>query len=412
MTPELKAQIRRNLLRLSACVTIFYCVAVMMTALTPATFVFVSGRPDLSGVPPALFLLGGATGANFAGRLMDRLGRMKVVCAGFLIGATGCIIIRAAILLSHTGLSLVGFVLTGAAAGTVMLARLAGADMYPPDMRGRGISLVLMGAVVGGVLGPLVFLPLAVAHSNDGHMLAQAWLVGASGLALGSLVTLTVQPDPKKIAELIAGNSASANAGRPSSLKEILQRPGVLVALTTAVVAHALMVSLMSLCGVLMVRHGHHHEPVFVAVGTHFVGMFGMVLVSGEISDRMGHTRAMVLGLLIITGVFATLPWVHATWAFALNMFMLGWGWNFAFVAATSELARATKPHERGRLIGFNDVLASTLGAALVVTAGVAIGRAGVVPLAVIGTLVAMVPLLLLSRASRVRASAASSQAA
>jgi MFS family permease len=349
-----------------------------------------------------VFLLGGAAAAQLAGRLMDRFGRMKVVCAGFLVGATGCIVVRLAILWHSTELSLLGFVLAGAAAGTIMLARLAGADMFPPGRGGRGISLVLLGAVVGGVLGPVAFLPLAAAHSNDGQTLAQAWLGGAAGLVLGALVSLTVRPDPKKIAERIAGGAVSANlAGSPtSSLAEILRRPGVLVALTTAVVAHALMVALMSLCGYLMVCHGHTPAPIFVVVGTHFVGMFGMILVSGEVSDRMGHGRAMALGLLIICGVFLSLPWVHSSWAFGVNMFMLGWGWNFAFVAATSELAQATKPYERGRLVGFNDVLASMLGAVLVATAGAVMQRAGVVPLAVAGALVTAAPLLLIARAT------------
>ncbi len=49
----------------------------------------------------------------------------------------------------------------------------------------------------------------------------------------------------------------------------------------------------------------------------------------------------------------------------ALLLFGLGVGWNVSFVAATAQLVDATAPAERGRMLGFNDLLSALLGAAL-----------------------------------------------
>jgi MFS family permease len=48
----------------------------------------------------------------------------------------------------------------GAAGAIAFLIRTAAGDMYPPEHRARGISLVLFGSVFGAILGPLVFSPL------------------------------------------------------------------------------------------------------------------------------------------------------------------------------------------------------------------------------------------------------------
>ena len=42
---------------------------------------------------------------------------------------------------------------------------------------------------------------------------------------------------------------------------------------------------------------------------------------------------------------------------FFVALFLLGIGWNFGFIGATSMLADAHEPHERGRMQGLNDLL-------------------------------------------------------
>ena len=58
------------------------------------------------------------------------------------------------------------------------------------------------------------------------------------------------------------------------------------------------------------------------------------------------------IGLMFFDSVFAT----------AVLLFGLGVGWNLSFVAATAQLVDLTAASERGRLMGFNDLLSALLG--------------------------------------------------
>jgi hypothetical protein len=84
--------------------------------------------------------------------------------------------------------------------------------------------------------------------------------------------------------------------------------------------------------------------------------------------------------------------WVESVPATAASLFALGLGWNFSFVAATAEMADRTASNERGRLIGFNDLLSGLTGAALALAGGVALEMLGVAALAVGATLLVLGP--------------------
>jgi hypothetical protein len=65
-----------------------------------------------------------------------------------------------------------------------------------------------------------------------------------------------------------------------------------------------------------------------------------------------------------------------------MQLFGLGVGWNISFIAATAEMADRTSPVERGRLLGFNDLLGALLAATFALLGGFALERVGVVALA------------------------------
>jgi hypothetical protein len=77
---------------------------------------------------------------------------------------------------------------------------------------------------------------------------------------------------------------------------------------------------------------------------------------------------------------------------------VLGLGWNLSFVAATAELADCTQPWERGKLLGFNDLLSGLTGASLALLGGVALTALGVAALALGGTALVAAPALWILR--------------
>ena len=79
-------------------------------------------------------------------------------------------------------------------------------------------------------------------------------------------------------------------------------------------------------------------------------------------------------------------------------LFGLGVGWNFSFVAATAQLADRTSPVERGKLLGFNDLLGALFGASLALLGGYALDAIGVAALAIGATAIVLAPVFLIAR--------------
>jgi predicted MFS family arabinose efflux permease len=93
-----------------------------------------------------------------------------------------------------------------------------------------------------------------------------------------------------------------------------------------------------------------------------------------------------------------SLLWIESVPATAVALFGLGIGWNLSFVAATAQLADATHPSERGRLLGFNDLLAGLTGAGLALLGGVALSAIGVAALAIGGAVLVVAPAVWIMR--------------
>jgi MFS family permease len=387
--------IRRNTLLLAATMAVYSAVLQLVAAVSSITFVLVTGVEGLLGLGPAIFLTASAITAVPAGRAMDRVGRRPVIAGGYGLAAGGCALTALATNLGSTVLVILGFGLTGAASGIALLIRTAAGDMYPPERRARGISYVLFGAVFGAILGPAVFGPLFAGRDLDASALTVPWLAagGISVLAMG--LVLLVRPDPKRIAELLAGHDDTAPAAPVAPLGEMLRRPGVRPAMLAALASFGVMVSVMNLSGYVIVEH-HHHEQhdVFPVIGAHVFGMYALVLVVGALIDRIGRAPALAGGLLVMAASTIGLLWVESVVTTAILLFGLGVGWNLSFVAATAQLADSTSPAERGKLLGFNDLLSGLLGAGLALLGGYALDSIGVAALALGATAIVAAPVL------------------
>ena len=143
------------------------------------------------------------------------------------------------------------------------------------------------------------------------------------------------------------------------------------------------MVGVMNLAGYVAVGHGHSHGSIFTIISLHIVGMYGLVLVIGDVVERLGRRTSMVSGLLLMAVSNLGLAWFASIAGMSLCLFGLGLGWCLAYVAATTELVDRATAAERGRLVGTTDLLSSFGGASLALGWGVVYSNAGgSVPLA------------------------------
>jgi len=405
--------VRRNTALLAAALAANSAMLQLSAAVASLTLVLVLDVRGLLGLGPAIVLASGALAALPAGRAMDRIGRVPVLAGGFCAGAVGCALAAAGSARGSAPVVLLGLVAVGAASGTALLARTAAGDMYPPARRAHGIALVLFGAVFGAILGPLVFSPLLAGRSFDGKALAPLWLAAGAFMLVGLALVVAVRPDPREIGAAIARAGRDDADGpddaaepEPAPLRELLGRKGVIPALIAAQASFAVMVGVMTLTGAIVVDHFHHAaHHVFPIIAAHVVGMYALVIVVGDLIDRIGRTTSLAGGLLLMAASVISLLWIESVPATAAALFGLGLGWNLSFVAATAELADRTEPWERGKLLGFNDLLSGLTGAALALAGGVALTALGVAALAIGGAVLVIVPALWILRRGRERGS-------
>jgi MFS family permease len=385
--------IRRNTALLAVAMAVYSSVLQLVAAVSSLTFVLVTGIEGLLGLGPAIFLVASGLAAVPAGRLMDRIGRRPVVAGGYLCAAVGCSLTALATNIDSAVLLIVGFALTGAANGTALLIRTAAGDMYPPARRARGISYVLFGSVFGAILGPAVFGPLFSGREVDAGTLTVPWLVAAGISFIPCVLVWLVRPDPKVIAERFEESTGPALPAAP--LGEILKRPGVKPAMLAALASFGVMVSVMNLTGYVVVEHHHHAQSdVFPIIGAHVLGMYALVLFVGALIDRIGRGPALGYGLCVMAVSTLGLMFFDSVLSSAILLFGLGVGWNLSFVAATAQMVDLTSAAERGRLVGFNDLLSALFGASLALLGGYALDAIGVAALAIGATVIVVAPVV------------------
>ena len=186
-----------------------------------------------------------------------------------------------------------------------------------------------------------------------------------------------------KLSTVYASPEAAGGAAAP--LREILRRPGVATAMVGAVGSFAIMAGVMNLAGYVAVGHHHAQSSIFTIISLHIVGMYGLVLVIGDVVERIGRRTAIVTGLLVMAVSNAGLAVFASIAGMSVCLFGLGLGWCLAYVAANTELVNLAAPSERGRLVGLSDLASGLTAAALALGGGVVYsGAGGSVPLSVV----------------------------
>jgi len=357
-----------------------------------------TGRTAMAGVPGALYVLGQACGAVIWGLSMERLGRRRALAFGQVIGVIGSTIAMAAVVDRSFAFFLGGLVLVGVARSAVDLGRFAAAEVHLPAERGRAISNVVLGSTVGAVFGPLLVGPTGQLALGAGFAeLAGPYGVGCGVLALAAaLIFSGLRPDPRDIGrELALAHPESAPVQTTRSLAEILRQPGVVVAMVSVVFAQLVMMVPMSITSVHMKAHEHPLTAVSLVISAHTLGMFAFSIISGRLTDRWGRGPVIILGsAVMILSCLMAAPSISLVPLLAA-LFLLGLGWNFAYVAGSTLLADQLSPGERAKTQGCNDLLLNLAAAASQIASGVIYASGGFGIMGLAAAAAAVVPLVL-----------------
>lgn len=365
-----------------------YAAQALATGATTVSTVLASlimsglGSEALAGLPSTLIQAAAATSAGLFGALMLRRGRRAGLSLAFALGTMGSLVGFLGARAGVTPLFLTGAMLMGAAQGGYQQARYAAAESVPEARRGTALGALMLMSVLGsfvmtGFAHPIERLGAALGATPE----VTGWLVGGALLGVAALLILSWQP--------LTGPAVAKR--ERLSLAEAFRIPGVKSTALAVATAQGLMVTLMSLTPLRAHHMGMDHAQVAALISGHILGMFGFGWLTGPLIDRLGLRFGYVSGALLLAAAALTAaltaPLSGQVWL-AVSMFLLGLGWNLAFVAGSKALTRFPAAQGATDALGY---LAAGLGTLL---GGAVIARAGFPALAITCAVLAALPLV------------------
>ncbi len=342
--------------------------------LTPIISIYLSGSESQAGVPNTIILVGRALFAYPFGVMMDRLGRRFALASGYFAFVVGALIGIAAIASESYLLFMVGSFFIGVSRTAGDQSRFVSAEVFQLDRRATVIGAIVFAGTVGSVLGPNL-VPASRRWIEPFGLPADTgpFAVAAVMMVIAAAVTfIFLRPDPREIGELIAAEEAANNphsiesAGEARSRSEIFSQPMVQLSVLAMTLAYFVMTLVMVITSVhiqsgldLALTNDEMTASVSRVIMFHTLGMFGISIFSGYLIDMVGRLNmilagAVVLALSTVVSAFATnIP------ILALGLFLLGLGWNFAFVAGSSLLSNSLAQSERGQMQGIAETFVS-----------------------------------------------------
>ncbi len=343
--------------------------------------VALSGSATWAGGVTTATTLGAAVASLGLARLATARGRRASLSTGLVLAAAGAALVVVAVVQRVFPLLLVGSVLLGVGSAVNLQSRFAATDLSTPTTRGRDLSLVVWTSTVGAVVGPnLVHLDGAVGRLTGLPPLTGVFVIAGLGMVVALLVVqVGMRPDPLDVAGRADGLPAERrHVPVRDALATLRRHPRALAAVVGVVVAHAVMVAVMSMTPVHMEGHGASVELVGLTVSLHLAAMFALAPVMGAVVDRVGARAVLLAGLVVLVVATAVCGLARGgAAAVTVGLVLLGLGWSAATVAGSAAVAGDVTGVERVAVQGLSDATMSFAGAVGGALAGVWLGLVG-----------------------------------
>jgi MFS family permease len=343
----------------------------------------ISGSESQAGFAQTAQVLGTAFAAYLLARLMSHRGRRIGLVAGYLLGAAGAVLAVVAGVVGSMVLLLVGALLLGSTSAANNSARYAATDLAEDAHKGRALSTVVWATTIGAVLGPNLTGPAgALADLLGIPVLTGPFALGAIGMVVAAVVVgVRLRPDPLLLAREVAGVAESPPTGTAWARAIVAgrERPVLFFATLGMACAHAAMVGVMIMTPLHM-EHGHAElEVIGLVISLHVLGMFAFSPVVGLLADRYGRPTTLVTGagLLLAAMVLCARSPEGSSWQIFVGLFLLGLGWSFATVSASTLIAQHAPLEARTDVQGATDLVMGLTAAAAGGLAGVVVDAWG-----------------------------------
>ncbi|MCB1415607.1 MAG: MFS transporter [Nitratireductor sp.] len=341
---------RKNAILLAACQSVNGAAAPLSIALGGVVGSYLlAADKSLATAPVTGFNLGAALMSIPAAMLMRRIGRRNGFTFGALIGATAMLVAVQAIRMQSFWLFAFALMMAGSSNAFVQQYRFAAADRGMPEYKPKAISIVLIGGIAAAIVGPQMILNFK--DFLEPVPFAGAFLWGTGLFLLSMVIIRFMEPGhPPKSAEELANKPQ-----RP--LLEIMAQPRFIVAAICGTASYALMSYVMTAAPLAMLSCGFDINDSTWGIQWHVMAMFVPSFVTGHLIARYGKERIVMIGLFILAAcAIVALNGISLS-HFYLALILLGVGWNFGFIGATSMITDTYEPHEKNKAQGANDFI-------------------------------------------------------
>ena len=308
-----------------------------------------TGNPCFATLPISLIVFGSMTTAPWLSLLMQKYGRKAGFFIGAIAGALGAAVSAYGLYVASFAIFLFGSYISGIYMSAQGFYRFAATDTASDSFRPKAISFVMAGGLISAIFGPQ--LNKLVQDASVVPFLGSYMAIIALNL-VGMFLFLLLRL-PNGTAK--APNTQATRA--PRSRMQLLRDPSILVAIACGMVAYSLMNLVMTSTPLAVVGCGLTKNNANDIVSAHVIAMFLPSFFTGHLISRFGVEKIMGIGLLILGSAGLVGLSGMELENFYVALILLGVGWNFGFIGATTLLTRSHAPHEIGRVQGMNDAI-------------------------------------------------------
>jgi len=336
---------KRNIILLSLSQAVLITGTSTLLASSAIVGLALAGHKSLATLPLALLFLAQMVTTIPASLYMAKVGRRLGFMTSALFGLTGAAVATTGVINASFGIFCLGTTLIGMFNGFGQYYRFTAAEVAPEDYRSRAISYVLAGGIIAAFAGPN--LANWSRHSLSAEFAGSyACLIGLYLLAFGFAFLIQI-PKPAAVSR--------STGGRPLSV--IARQPAYLLAVASAMVGYGVMNFIMIATPLAMHGYAHAFSDTAFVIQWHILGMFIPSFFTGHLIRRFGTANIMLNGILLL-GLCVLINFAGTTVThFWSALVLLGLGWNFLFVGATTLLTETYTPDEKAKAQALNDFI-------------------------------------------------------
>ena len=336
----------RNLIILFFCQLISATGQIVIVTLGGIIGSSLTDNQSIATLPVSLMVVVTALSAIPATMLMKKIGRKFGSSFASLSAASAVLIAAYALYSQSFNLFVVAAAMFGINAAFTQQYRYAAAESVEQKFVGRAISMILLGAIGGALLGPELVTR------------GQYWIENIP--YAGSLISLSVLFGVQSILLLmlspfrVTSEEGPEDGARPLAI--IMRQRVFIMAMLGGTVAYGAMTFIMTATPLSMhVIDGYSIEATANVIRSHVLAMYVPSLVSGFLIERFGLSKVMMVGVIgLLLACFAGLSG-QSIFSYWTALVMLGIGWNFLYVGSTTMLTYTYKSSERFKAQGINE---------------------------------------------------------